>query len=94
MQGNYQLTSQSQVKDNPLLILHFILASLSPAANPALLMNEILKGFLPGEAVYQYREIRFDFSDDSLLASHDRALKKLLFEVEKYPPPTSFSNFC
>ena len=94
MQGNYQLTAQSQVKDDPLLILHFILASLSPAGNPALLMNEMLKGFLLGVVVYQYREIRFDFSDDSLLASHDHALKKLLFKVEKYPPPTSFSNFC
>jgi hypothetical protein len=94
VQGNYQLTSQSQVKDDSLLILHFILASLSPAGNPAVLMNEMLKGFLSGEAEYQYREIRFDFSDDSLLASHDQTLKKLLFEVEKYPPPTSFANFC
>jgi len=68
VQGNYQLTSQSQVKDNPLLILHFILASLSPAANLALLMNEMLKGFLPREVRYLYREIKFDIPDDSLNA--------------------------
>jgi hypothetical protein len=51
VQGSYQLTSQSQVKDDPLLLLHFILGSLLLAANPALLMNEMLKGFLPGEAL-------------------------------------------
>lgn len=92
MQGSYQLTSQSQVKDDPLLLLHFILGSLSPAANPALLMNEMLKGFLPGEA-FQYREIKFDIPDDKLLASHDHMLKTLLREVKKYPTPASFSNF-
>lgn len=88
MQGNYQLTSQSQVKDDPLLLIHFVLTSISTAANPALLMNEMLKGFLGGELVFQYREIKFDLSNDTLLASHEHILQNLLCEVRRYLTPT------
>ena len=82
VQGDYQLTTQSQVKKDPLLLLHFILTSISPTGNPAILMSEMLKAFLPGET-FLYREIEFNISTDSRLAAHDSILKKLLSEIER-----------
>jgi len=83
VQGKYQLTAQSHVRNDSILLLHFILSSISPAGNPAVLMSEMLRAFLPGD-IFQYQEIQFDMSDERSLVSHDATLRKLMHEIQRY----------
>jgi adenylate kinase len=83
VQGEYQLTAQSHVRNDSILLLHFILSSISPAGNPAVLMSEMLRAFLPGD-IFQYQEIQFDMSDERSLISHDATLRKLMHEIQRY----------
>jgi len=69
IRGDYQLTASSQVLAEPLLLLHFILASIDPKGNPARISAELLSGFLPEES-FVYKEVIFDLSTDELVVKY------------------------
>ena len=73
IQGDYQLTASSQVVAEPLLLLHFILASIDPKGNPARISAELLSGFLSEES-FVYKEFVFDLTTDELV-------EKYIYEV-------------
>jgi hypothetical protein len=69
IQGDYQLTASSQVIAQPLLLLHFILASIDPKGHPARISAEILSAYLPMDS-FVYKEVVFDLTTDELVTKH------------------------
>lgn len=69
IQGDYQLTASSQVIAQPLLLLHFILASIDPKGHPARISAEILSAFLPADS-FVYKEVVFNLTTDELVTKH------------------------
>jgi hypothetical protein len=82
IQGNYQMTAQSNVRDEPLLLLHFILSSINPTANPARLVSEMMTPYLLGNT-FKYQEITFDLSTDELIAHHAAKMSQLVKELKQ-----------
>jgi hypothetical protein len=81
MQGDYQLTASSQLLADPLLILHFVLVSISSRGNPARLVSEVLGGFLP-EQSFAYKEVVFDLTTVRLVRDHTDAMTVLVRALE------------
>lgn len=79
--GDYQLTANSQVLADPLLVLHFVLVSISPKGNPARMISEMLGGFLLEES-FAYREITFDLATDELALQYTDAITVLVQALE------------
>jgi hypothetical protein len=79
--GNYQLTSNSQVIADPLLVLHFILVSISPKGNPARIISEMLGGFLQDES-FAYEEVIFDLASNELTLEYTNAISVLVQSLE------------
>jgi len=69
IQGDYQLTASSQVVAEPLLLIHFILASIDLKGNPARLSAELLTSFLPAKS-FVYKEVVFDLTTDELIKNY------------------------
>lgn len=61
--GDYQLTINSQVLADLLLIFHFILVSISQDGNSARMILELLKGFMLVNS-FVYKEVVFDLATD------------------------------
>src|SRR5882724_10009722 len=54
VQGQFQMTSQSQVNIDNLLVLHFILQSIDGTGSPAHLLYQYMQGFIhPSHVVYE-----------------------------------------
>ena len=81
MGGNYQLTSSSQILADSLLVLHFVLISISPKGNPARMISEMLGGFLSEES-FAYEEIVFDLSTAKLALQYANAITVLVQALE------------
>ncbi|KIM77371.1 hypothetical protein PILCRDRAFT_12012 [Piloderma croceum F 1598] len=69
IQGDYQLTASSQVVAQPLLLLHFILASIEPKGHPARISAELLSAYLPADS-FVYKEVVFNLTTDELVKKH------------------------
>ena len=82
IRGDYQLTASSQVLAEPLLLLHFILASIDPKGSPARISAELLSGFLPEES-FVYKEFIFDLSTDELVAKYVYEVATITRNLEK-----------
>lgn len=80
--GDYQLTSSSQVLADPLLVLHFILVSISPKGNPARIISELLGGFLLDDS-FLYEEIVFDVATDELALKYTNEIAILVKALER-----------
>jgi hypothetical protein len=65
IQGDYQLTTTSQIVAEPLLLLHFILTSINPRGNLARTSTELLAAFLLTES-FVYKEVVFDLTTNEL----------------------------
>jgi hypothetical protein len=76
------MTAKSQVVSSKLLIVHFALASIMTAGNPAASVCGFLQSFLQG--AIEYREIRFDISSADGIRQHNKALGDMLSEVSRY----------
>jgi len=79
--GNYQLTSNSQVIADPLLVLHFVLVSISPKGNPARIISEMLGGFFQDKS-FAYEEVIFDLASDELTLEYTNAISVLVQSLE------------
>jgi hypothetical protein len=93
IQGNYQMSAWPQVIGEPLLVLHFILDTIEAASNPARVVHELLKTWLPGNSL-RYEEIRFDFSDEDQIESYDAAIQRLLDTLSQLSEPAIISTAC
>jgi hypothetical protein len=78
IQGDYQLTTSSQLLADPLLVL----VSIPSRGNPARLISEVLGGFLP-EQSFAYEEIVFDLGSDRLVRNHTDAMTVLVRALER-----------
>ena len=81
IRGDYHLTAASHVLADPILVLHFVLVSISPKGNPAQVMSEILGGFLM-EGSFMYEEIIFDLANDKLVRQYTDAITILVQTLE------------
>ena len=75
------MTASSQVLADPLLVLHFVLVSISPKGNPARTVSELLSGFLPDQS-FAYEEVVFDFSTVALVRKYTDAITGLVRKLE------------
>jgi hypothetical protein len=74
--GKYHWTSHSQISSEHLLILHFILAGISPIGSACHVLVEYMKAFLDSSRLY-FEEIVFDFSQTVLNDSLEQKLRML-----------------
>jgi hypothetical protein len=81
IRGDYHLTAASHVLADPILVLHFVLISISPKGNPARVMSEILGGFLM-EGSFMYEEIIFDLANNKLIRQYTDAITVLVQTLE------------
>lgn len=82
VEGDYQLTSNSEVLADPLLVLHFILVSINPKGSPARIMSEIASGFL-SETSFLYKEIIFDLTTNERTVRYTKEMTALVRSLEK-----------
>ena len=80
--GNYQLTSSSQVLADPLLVLHFILNSISLKGNPACMISEMLSAFLLDDS-FLYKEIVFNVGTDESVLEYSDNIEVLVSSLER-----------
>jgi hypothetical protein len=82
VKGEYQMTARSQIVDDPLLLLHFILSTIKPDGNPARFISDLMSLYLPGDS-FMYREIIFDMTTDRAMAQHAAKMGNLVQDVVK-----------
>ena len=76
VQGQFQMTSQSQVSTNNLLILHFILQSIDGIGSPAPMLFQYMVGFIrPGAITYE--QIVFNMETQDQVINHGHAMNKM-----------------
>jgi len=81
VQGQFQMTSHSQVCTNNLLVLHFILQSIDGIGSPASLLFQYMAGFIrPGAITYE--EIVFNMETQEQVINHEREITQRLSSNE------------
>jgi hypothetical protein len=76
VRGNFQMTASSRVRNEGLVILHFLLVGLDPAGSPARLLKEYMCCYLDKGSLL-YEEITFDLGNDALIREYHQTLKSL-----------------
>jgi len=74
--GQFQMTSQSQVSTDDLLILHFILQCLDGIGSPLHLLYQYMQGFIHASGVV-YEEISFNLETLEQVINHGHAMKEM-----------------
>jgi len=74
--GQFQMTSQSQVSMDDLLILHFILQCLDGIGSPPHLLYQYMQGFIHASGVV-YEEISFNLETLEQVINHGHAMNKM-----------------
>ena len=76
VQGQFQMTSRSQVCMDDLLVLHFILQCLDGNGSPAHLLYQYMQAFIhPSEVVYE--EITFNLETLEQVINHGHTMNEM-----------------
>src|SRR5882724_12001008 len=76
VQGQFQMSSRSQVSTDNLLVLHFILQSIDGTGSPAHLLSQYMQGFIfPSKVVYE--EMVFNMGTHEQVINHGRAVNDM-----------------
>src|SRR5882724_7530319 len=76
VQGHFQMTSQSQVNMDNLLMLHFILQSIDGMGSPAHFLYQYMQGFIhPSHVVYE--EMVFNMETHEQVINHGHAVNDM-----------------
>lgn len=73
---SFQMHAHSQVSNDTVLILHFVLSGTSHAGTPANVLAAYMSSFL-GESTLEFAEVEFDLSDDSNFEPHAKRVSNL-----------------
>src|SRR5882724_6965159 len=76
VQGKFQMSSQSQVSTDNLLVLHFILQSLDGNGSPAHLLYQYMQGFNCPRAII-YKEFVFNMETHEQVINHGHAVNDM-----------------
>ena len=76
------MTAKSHVINTPLLVVHFILSSISPDGSPARFISETMATYLTVDT-FRYEEIKFDFTNDGQVDKHDNKMARFVRDVQK-----------
>jgi len=76
VQGQFQMTSQSQVSTDDLLVLHFILQSLDGIGSPPHLLYQYMQGLIHASGVV-YEEISFNLETLEQVVNHGHAMNEM-----------------
>ena len=76
VKGQFQMTAASQVSNEGLIVLHFILHGMESSGSPAKILVEYMKGFLPTDLL-MYEEIVIDLSTASLVHAHTMKMEEV-----------------
>src|SRR5882724_13116225 len=76
VQGQFQMTSQSQVSTDDLLVLHFILQCLDGIGSPPHFLYQYMQGFIHASGVV-YEEISFNLETFEQVVNHGHAMNKM-----------------
>jgi len=76
VQGQFQMSSQSQVSTDDLLVLHFILQSLDGIGSPARLLYQYMQGFNHPRAII-YEEFVFNMETHEQVINHGHAVNDM-----------------
>ncbi|KAG2360063.1 hypothetical protein BDR07DRAFT_1413530 [Suillus spraguei] len=80
--GHSEMTSRSQLCNNPILVLHFVLDSLAdPCSSPTLAMYNILKMYRTCDSL-QYHEIVFDFGTEEKSLKYAQSMEELVEKIK------------
>jgi hypothetical protein len=79
--SDYQLTSNSQLIADSLLVLHFVLDSISQKGNPVHIISAMLGGFLQDES-FAYEEVIFDLASNELTLKYANTILLLVQSLE------------
>jgi uncharacterized membrane protein len=71
------MMAKSHVIHTPLLIIYFILSSISPKANPAHFVSETMGEYLT-EDKFRYEEVQFEFTNDQQVDHHAIEMAKCI----------------
>ena len=74
--GQFQTTSRSHVRNESLGIMHFILEGMEPRGSPPALIAEFMAAYLPKSSLH-YEEISFNLADEASTESHTRNMRGL-----------------
>ena len=73
---------KSRVIAEPLLIIHFCLASIEPAGSPASLVASYIEPWL-AKGNFLFKEIIFDLTTEEDVGEHDKKMKKFVKEIQR-----------
>jgi len=77
VQGQFQMTSRSQVNTDNLLVFHFILQSIESIGSPPSLLYHYMQGLIrPGAMIYE--EIVFNMGTHEQVINHGRAVNDIV----------------
>ena len=83
IQGQFQMTSQSQVNTGALLVFHFILQSLEATGSPPHLLYQFMQSFIcPSEIIYE--EIVFNMETYDKVISHGCAVNDMVKQLSSH----------
>lgn len=85
--GCVEVTSRSQVCSDPILILHFVLETLSPSGSPAHLMPLMLEPYRPKINI-RFHEIIFDLGTPEKIDNHIKFMEDLVGRLK----PTEYER--
>src|SRR5882724_3878510 len=94
VQGQFQMSSRSQVSTDNLLVLHFILQSLDGTGSPAHLLSQYMQRFIcPSNVIYE--EMVFNMCTNEQVINHGcavndmaKCLLPMMLNVWSYSSPT------
>src|SRR5882724_10712540 len=76
VQGQFQMSSRSQVSTDNLLVLYFILQSIDGTGSPAHLLSQYMQGFIcPSKVVYE--GMVFNMGTHEQVINHGRAVNDM-----------------
>ena len=84
IQGQFQMTSRSQVSSDSLLILHFILELLEASGSPACLLYKYMKTFIVSDDVV-LEEVMFNLCDVARQGTHEKQINQLVQHLSDRP---------
>ena len=73
---------KSRVIAEPLLIIHFCLASIDPTGSPASLVASYIELWL-AKNNFLFKEVIFDLSTEENVGEHDKKMKKFVGQIQR-----------